>query len=131
MSCVSLVPKWESKTLNSSSASSKIIRKSLFVQHIFKRQCSFWEKNFAKYCFHLDMLVSTLSKSKCLSIHIFMRSLRNLAAINFSFNGSHLYVKNTKFSFNKNVKSVGIFKNSINGEFCQVCTAIVTKYISF
>lgn len=33
--------------------------------------------------------------------------------------------------FLKNVKLLGIFKNSINGEFCQVCTALLTKSIYF
>lgn len=33
--------------------------------------------------------------------------------------------------FYKNLKSLGIFKNSINGPFCQVCIAILTRSVSF
>ena len=57
-------------------------------------------------------------KRKSLSIPTFMRSLRNGAAINFSSKGSHCMQRIPSY-FYKNVKSLSIFKNSINGEFCQ------------
>lgn len=68
-------------------------------------------------------------KRKSLSVPIFMRSLRNGTAINFP-KGSHLYAKNTKL-FYKNVKSLSIFKNSINGEFCQCVLLLLPSLYLF
>lgn len=47
----------------------------------------------------------------------------------FHFQWITLVCKAYQVIFIKNVKSLGILKNSIDGHFCQVYTAILTKLV--